>query len=90
MIQKITTKSGSVYRIQGGRCAKNDNIMFTLIKEPYCIDKEDLKDATSWKDIFEAPQNPIQVGMLLYVHGRDEWWLSTPIVSIEEVDYDHD
>ena len=86
MIQKITTKSGSIYRLWNGRCSKNDNIMFTLIKEPYCIDYDDLKNAESWNDIFSAPKHPIQVGMALYVHGKDEWWVSTPIVSIEETE----
>lgn len=83
-MQTITTKSGSIYILDGGRCSKNDNIMFSLVKEPYCIDMEDVKGAQSWDAIWAAPSHPIQVGMLLYVHGRDEWWVSTPIVSIEE------
>lgn len=81
---KITTKSGSVYRIEGGRVWKNDNIAFTLVKEPYAIDFEDIEDVTSWDDIFAAPKRSIEVGRHLYVHGRDEWWVSTPITSIEE------
>lgn len=82
----ITTESGTIYRIFGGRVARNNTSSFTLIKTPYCIDMEDIKDATTWTEIAAAPQHPIQVGKLLYVSGRDEWWLSTPIASIEETD----
>jgi len=34
------------------------------------------------------PENrlPLQVGLSMYIEGREEWWLTTPIVSIEEED----
>lgn len=85
-MQTITTKSGTIYRLFGGRVARNNTSSFTLVKEPYCINKEDVKDATTWTEIWAAPKHPIQVGLCLMVEGRDEWWLSTPIASIEETD----
>lgn len=86
MIQKITTESGRVYRLIGGRCSRGDWSSFTLIKAPYCIDREDLVGATTWTEIWAAPKHPIQIGLCLAVEGKDEWYLSTPIVSIEEIE----
>lgn len=88
MIQKITTKSGTVYQIANGRCQRGDGAYsyFTLIQKPYCIKNEDLEGVTTWKEIYALEKHPVQVGMCLYVSGRDEWWLSTPITSIEEIE----
>lgn len=87
-MQKITTESGTVYQIGYGRCQRGDgpSSYFTLIREPYSIKNEDLEGATSWIYIWKLDKHPVQIGMHLYVQGRDEWWLSTPIVSIEEIE----
>ena len=92
MIQKITTQSGTVYQIGYGRCQRGDGMYsyFSLIQEPCCIKNEDLQDAKSWADIFKLERHPVQVGMHLYVQGRDESWLSTPIKSIEEIESDYE
>lgn len=87
MIQKITTKSGSVYEIRGGRFTKNGKDMMSLYGNPFCISAEDLEKAENWVDIYASEHLPLQAGLCMYITGRDQWWLTTPIVSIEEEEY---
>lgn len=80
---KITTESGAVYTTEDGFWKKNDGY-WNKIWRLHCISNEDIEAAKGWSDIFEAEPQPLQVGMRLYASSRDEYWLSTPIASIEE------
>lgn len=82
-MQKITTKTGSYYEIKHGRWRKNGQGGWESVWGMQGIDRLNI---TSWDDITnpEATLVPVQVGLSLYITSRDSWWLSTPVVSIEE------
>jgi hypothetical protein len=81
---KITTESGSVYEI-------NDHgIMTKYNAEGRGIDswkiyqmKAVSADVKDMKEVWELPQSEPEIGKLLYVGGKDGWWLSTPVVRID-------
>lgn len=81
----ITTESGSVYTLQHGFWRKN-NGSFNKTWRKFCISNETIESAKTWQDIYDAEPLPLQVGLRMYITSRDEYWLSTPIVSIEETD----
>lgn len=85
MIQKVTTKSGSVYLIDQERhfWKKNDD-PWERIWQMYCINPEDF---LKWNNKEEYEKLPLQTGKKLYITSRDIWWLSTEIISIEEVEH---
>jgi hypothetical protein len=74
-MQKITTKSGTVYLFKDGYWKRNDESWYPLHSN-YCVTSE----ANTWDMV------PVQVGLLMYTSALGHWWLSTPIVNIEEVD----
>lgn len=88
MIQKITTKSGSFYFIDEDRGFwRKNSEQIERIFYAHGIYPEDL---IKWHNKEPYEKQPIKVGTHLHIGSRDVWWLSTPIVSIEEVDYNHD
>jgi len=49
----------------------------------YCVED----GVSSWQDVYSDHYRlPLTVGKRLYISGREEWWLSTPIVKIEGLD----
>jgi hypothetical protein len=80
---KVTTTSGSVYDISHGMCTK------------YSAEGERLDTFKVYgikpftppillKDIHDLPDGKPQIGMCIYIWGRDITWCSTPVISIEE------
>ena len=79
----IVTESGSQYRIFNGLCKKYDSTgaMVDMFKvwemkaiEPW---------VKTWEDLHES-NVPVQVGMNMYISGKDNWWISTPVVEMHE------
>jgi hypothetical protein len=40
-------------------------------------------DVKDMKEVWDLPYSEPEIGKLLYVGGKDGWWLSTPVVRIE-------
>ena len=80
---KITTETGSVYTISddGAWWSKNGGYR-NKVWSNFCISD----DVTRYGEIFTTERLPLTIGLRMYVAGRDEWALSTAIVSIEEDD----
>lgn len=81
-MKKLTTRSGSVYFIdEESSFWRKNNDQWERIWQMHCIHPEDFM---KWNNKEEYERLPLQVGKKLYIAGRDIWWLSTEIVSIEE------
>lgn len=81
MSRKITTTSGAVYHItDGGFWSKNDGDYDTIVFA-HGVTQEQLRTC---KYFNELEHDEIKVGNHLYISSFDLWWLSTPIVSVEE------
>lgn len=85
MTKKVTTKSGAVYLIDEERGWWKKN------KDPwertwwaYGVYPEDVH---KWANQEELDKQPIEPGVHLSIGARDIWWFSTPIVSVEEIEY---
>lgn len=77
---RITTATGSYYVIDNGLWSKNGGEWAALMWA-YSIAESQY---SSWKEINAAEHLPIQIGQHLCIGGFNGWWVSTPIVSIEE------
>lgn len=88
----VTTRTGSVYYIDRDRdyWAKNyggwEPLTF-LAEGEWDGDHTRIPDIDSWPEV-EVPE----VGKNMYISGRGmyDWWLSTPIVSVEVSDKEGD
>ena len=80
----ITTRSGAVYTVRGSIWQKNDGFAQKVLWM-HCVHPEDFG---LWVDNLPYTHFEVQVGMKLYIGGKDEWWISTPIVSIEKEEGD--
>lgn len=81
---KVHTESGSVYEID------ERGIMTKYSADGHAIDawkiyqmKAVPADVKDMKEVWDMPQSEPEIGKLLYVGGKDGWWLSTPVVRIE-------
>lgn len=88
----VTTSTGSVYYIDrdAKRWAKNYSGWLPLTRMAegeWDGNHTRIPDLDSWPDV-EVPTE----GKNLYISGRGmyDWWLSTPIVSVEESDGEGD
>lgn len=81
-MKRVTTSTGSVYEFVDGFVLKNGYMLGSVIvlmasenpiNYPWVAND-------GWEDRFP------EVGEHMYVNTLREWWISTPIVSIEEVD----
>jgi hypothetical protein len=81
---KITTKTGSVYEIKRNVCYKHDkdgqvlDVFKVYVTKAIPVDFEG-----SLGDVYNMPNSEPEVGKLLYIAGREGWWLSTSVVSID-------
>jgi hypothetical protein len=82
---KITTESGSVYEIDERGILTKYNAngvgidafkIWQMKAVPVYVE--------TMEEIWDMPAGEPEVGKLLYVGGKDGWWLSTPVVRIEE------
>ena len=88
---KITTTTGAIYTIRNGICQK--------IKDGVVVDTFKLWDMRQNKDVdtkalmlpwqngeqWETVNRPT-IGRHMYVAGKDVWWITTPVVSVEMED----
>lgn len=90
---RAVTESGTVYEY-GSRLKITSARTGITVFTPYvqvAVSREELEGIASWAD-FHARMRELEevdlpvVGKSLYAEGRDEWRLSTPIVSVEETD----
>lgn len=82
----ITTETGSIYDLRNGYCFKNGEFQFKTWWA-YCFEFE---EGMTPEDIPKAfidedadRRLPLQVGKHMYIGGKDGWWVTTKIVSIE-------
>ena len=81
---RILTKSGSRYEIDDHGILKKYNSEGVGIDafKVYVI-KSVPKNVQNMKEIWDLPESEPEVGKLLYVGGKDGWWLSTEVVEID-------
>lgn len=80
----IKTESGSRYEIDDhGICRKFDSANRPVDSFKVFFMKAIPANVTEMGEIWDYPNGDPQVGMLLYIGGREGWWLSTKVVSIE-------
>ncbi len=80
----IRTESGSRYEIDDhGICKKFDSDGNAIDAFKVFFMKAVPTTVTQLGDVWDYPNGDPQVGMLLYIGGKDGWWLSTEVVSIE-------
>lgn len=87
---EVTTTTGSVYFIdtEAEVWAKNDsfwNRLTRLSVGEWDGTRSNVPDTSEWPEV-EIPQ----VGKNMYIQGKGlyDWWLTTPIVSVDEVEGD--
>lgn len=78
---KITTETGSYYVIDNGYWSKNGGELSTLMWA-HCVED---RPYDGIGELSQSEQLPLQVGKSMYLGGYSLWWVSTFIVSIEEV-----
>jgi hypothetical protein len=76
---KITTKSGTVYRIEDGFWQRNKEALNRL-----SVFKSIPEGAETWGDLHESDIPAPQIGFCMYLSNKDSWQVSTPVVSIED------
>lgn len=81
---KIHTVSGSMYEID------ERGIMTKYNAEGRGVDAYKIyqmkavpTEVKDMKEVWDLPYSQPEIGKLLYVGGKDGWWLSTPVVRIE-------
>jgi hypothetical protein len=85
----ITTTSGSVYIFYGGRFSKNGRES-DLIVDLFFFDPQKLGIVRTWQEFHGTVTkiDTVDVGLCMFVSGQNDWWLSSPITSIEENEND--
>lgn len=88
---KVTTESGASYTLVNGICTKVDHegydcgafkVWTMKAIDTQLVDGKSMEEV--WEVIYNTPIGEPEVGKRLFLSGRDEWWISTPVVSIEE------
>jgi hypothetical protein len=80
----IKTESGSRYEIDDHRiCKKFDSAGNVVDAFKVFFMKAVPTTVTQLGDVWNYPNGEPEVGMLLYIGGKDVSWLSTKVVSID-------
>lgn len=84
----LTTESGRIYKLEldhnfWSRSPHFRHHVIWELKAGQKMEWPTLENQAFWRD--GVPE----IGEHLYVRGYDEWYVSTKIVSIEEVDDEH-
>jgi hypothetical protein len=87
-VKKVVTNSGSVYLIdEEHRSWRKNNEPIERIWWCKAFVIDNAPNAKTWADISEAAEDRFpEVGEHLYIGARDVWYLSTPIISVEEIE----
>lgn len=81
---KITTATGSTYTFnERGICVKHDSEGRGIDAFKLYSVKALPDEVSSLQEIYDLSESAPEVGKRLYVGGKDGWWISTPVVSIE-------
>lgn len=81
---RITTISGSRYEIDDrGVCKKYNSEGVAVDAFKVWAMKAVSQDVPDMKEVWDLPESEPEVGKLLYIGGKDGWWLSTEVVAIE-------
>lgn len=84
---RILTKSGSRYEIdERGIVKKYNSEGIGVDAFKVYVMKAVPLDVSSMKEVWDLPESEPEVGKLLYVGGKDGWWLSTEVVAIQVSD----
>jgi len=84
-MKKVTTKSGAVYLIDEERSFwKKNNDPWERTYWAHGVYPEDF---IRWHNKEPYDHQPIAPGVHLYIGCRGSWWLSTPIISVEEIEH---
>jgi len=81
---KIVTETGSTYVVDDLKhCVKYDKVG-NMVDQFFVTDMKAVPNTVSnWKQVFESPKTKIVVGKRMFIGGRDSWWISTKVVSVE-------
>lgn len=83
---RIITETGSTYTInERGICIKHDSSGRGIDAYKVYITKAIPEEVSSMQEVHALPESKPEVGKRLYVGGKDGWWLSTLVVSIEKL-----
>lgn len=81
---RILTRSGSRYEIdERGICKKYNSGGVGVDAFKVYVMKSVPKDVQNMQEVWDLPESEPEVGKLLYIGGKDGWWLSTEVVAIE-------
>lgn len=81
---KITTESGATYEIIDGLCYKTDHFGIGYPPFKIWIMKSVGPEIQTLNELLDSADSPPEIGKRMYVAGKDEWWISTKIVNIED------
>jgi hypothetical protein len=82
---RILTKSGSCYEIDERGIVKKYNSEGVGVDAfKVYVMKAVPVDVENMGEVWDLPESEPEVGKLLYVGGKDGWWLSTEVVRIEK------
>lgn len=80
---RITTESGSVYSIEHDIVRKH-NSYGRLVDAFKLWEMKSVPDVPiTWEKLWELPHTDPVVGQHAFIAGRDSWWLTTKVVTIE-------
>jgi hypothetical protein len=80
----IRTRSGSRYEIADGICTKYNDLGTRVDAFKVYFTKALPLEVRQMGEIWDYPHGEPEVGKLLYIGGKDGWWLSTEVISIEK------
>lgn len=81
---KITTKSGGRYEIDDSGICRKYNEHGTCVDSFKVFFMKALPTTvTNHGQVWDYPNRDPEVGMLLYIGGKDGYWISTEVISIE-------
>jgi len=80
---RITTESGSTYSIQHNIVRKHDKDGRMVDAFKLLTMKSVPQVPITWEELHDIPETQPVVGQHAFISGRDNWWLTTKIVSID-------
>jgi hypothetical protein len=82
---RFTTETGSVYVVDDRSiCQKMTSTGKIVDTFKVFFMKAVPEIPTTWEELQDIPESVPVVGQHLFVSGRDTWWLSTAVVSVED------
>jgi len=87
---KIITETGSQYDIVHSIVTKKDKHGKRVDSFKLWSMKAIPDTATTLLEVLELPDSEPEIGKKLYVSGKDTWWITTKIVSIEPYESDNE